>query len=277
MSEDFEGSVRVNGVRLHARVQGQADGPVVAFVNSLATDHRIWDQQIPALDTKYRVIRYDARGHGRSEAPAGPYAIDMLVDDLFALLDHFGCARAHVVGVSLGGLTAMAAALRHSPTVAGIVPCACRADMPPEFAAGIDSRNALVREKGLDAIAETMVERWFPASIRAAGPAYVETIRQMIRATSVAGFIGSAEAVKTSGIRPRVHAIAVPALFVIGDQDAAFPVELMRAMQEEVRGSELAVIEGAGHLVNVDQPVAFNAALTAFLDRQTKQRMDRHG
>lgn len=265
---DFQGSVTVNGVPLYARVEGRAGGPFVALVNSLATDHRMWDAQVEALAPRFRVLRYDARGHGNSAAPPGPYTMDMLVDDLLALLEHFDASRAYVAGVSLGGLTAMAAAFRRSPRLAGIIPCACRADMPPEFAQGIEARNALVREKGMGAIADVMVERWFTAPTRAAAPSYLETIRQMIRNTSTAGFIACAEAIKNSGIRARVHEIGLPALFVIGDQDAAFPVDLMRAMQQEVPASDLVVIEGAGHLVNVEQPHAFNAALTGFIDRQ---------
>lgn len=267
MTGDFEGSVAVNGVSLHARLEGREGGPFVALVNSLATDHRIWDAQVAVLAPHYRVLRYDARGHGHSDATPGPYSMDMLVEDLLGLLAHFGASSACVVGVSLGGLTAMAAAFRGVPGIAAIVPCACRADMPPEFAQGIEARNELVREKGMDAIADTMVERWFTGPTRAAAPPELDTIRQMIRTTSVEGFTACAEAIKTSGIRPRVHEITTPALFMIGDGDAAFPVPLMRAMQQEVRGSELAVIEGAGHLLNVEQPRSFNEALIGFLDR----------
>jgi 3-oxoadipate enol-lactonase len=264
---DFEATIPVNGTKLHVRLEGPEAAPVVALVNSLATDLAIWDQQVPALVPHYRVLRYDVRGHGRSDAPPSPYTMDLLTDDLFALLAHFKAGPAHVVGVSLGGLIAMAAALARPTDLAGIAVCDSRADMPPEFARGIDDRNVLVREKGTQAIADMMVGRWFTPATLAAKPAYLETIRQMIRGTSVEGFTGCAAAIKLSGLRARVAQIRVPALFVVGDQDAALPVELMRAMQAEVPNARFAEIEGAGHLANVEQPERFNAALLDFLGR----------
>ncbi len=268
MENVHEGDATVNGTRLHYRLDGAEGAPVVALVNSLATDLSLWDAQIPALAPHYRVLRYDARGHGRSAAPAGPYTIGMLVDDLLGLLAVVQAERVHVVGVSLGGLTAMATALRRAPDdIAGIVACDCRADMPPEFAAGIDARNKLVREQGMQAIVTAMVERWFTPATLAAGPAYLDGIRRMIGETSVEGFTGCAEAIRNSALRPRLAAIRVPSLFVVGTEDAALPVATMQAMQMEVPGSHFAAIEGAGHLPNVERPEEFNAALLGFLDR----------
>lgn len=267
MDNVHEGDATVNGTRLHYRLDGAAGAPVVALVNSLATDLTLWDAQIPALTPRYRVLRYDTRGHGRSAAPAGPYSIDMLVDDLLGLLAVLQAERAYVVGVSLGGLTALATALRRPPNVAGIVACDCRADMPPEFAAGIDARNKLVRNEGMQAIVTAMVERWFTPATLAAKPAYLDGIRRMIGETSVEGFTGCAEAIRNSGLRPRVGGIRLPSLFVVGTADAALPVAMMQAMQMEVPGSRFAAIEGAGHLPNVEQSEAFNSAVLEFLDQ----------
>jgi 3-oxoadipate enol-lactonase len=266
MSDAVERMVEVNGAGLNMRIEGPPAAPVVALVNSLATDLTLWDAQVPALTPTFRVLRYDARGHGKSAAPAGPYSLDLLADDLMGLLAKLGVKRAHLAGVSLGGLTAMQAALRHPARVGSIVACDCRADMPPEFARGIDDRNALVRREGMQAIVNAMVERWFTAETLRAEPPALARIRHMIGATSVAGFTGCAEAIKNSGLRPRVKDITVPALFVVGAHDAALPVELMRAMQQEVQGSELTVIDAAGHLPNVERPDAFNAALLAWLN-----------
>ena len=266
MDNPHEGDATVNGVRLHYRLDGPTGAPVVALVNSLATDLTLWDAQVPVLAARYRVLRYDARGHGRSAAPAGPYSIDMLVDDLLGLLAVVRAERVIVVGVSLGGLTALATALRRPPDVVGIVACDCRADMPMEFAEGIDVRNRLVREQGMQAIVTAMVERWFTPATLAAKPGYLDAIRRMIFDTSVEGFTGCAEAIKNSGLRPRVGAIRLPSLFVVGTQDAALPVAMMQAMQSEVPGSRFAAIADAGHLPNVERPETFNAALLEFLD-----------
>lgn len=265
MTTHFEGKLPVTGTQLHVRLEGTEGAPVVALLNSLATDLSVWDHQIAALTPHYRVLRYDVRGHGRSDAPPGPYTMDLLTDDLFALLAHFKAGRAHVVGVSLGGLIAMAAALRRPAELTSIAVCDSRADMPPEFARGIDDRNRLVREQGTQAIADAMVQRWFTAATLEAKPDYLELIRRMIRSTSVEGFTGCAEAIKLSGLRPRIAQIRVPAMFVVGDQDAALPVELMRAMQAEVPGARFAEIRGASHLANYEQPARFNEALLGFL------------
>jgi 3-oxoadipate enol-lactonase len=267
MENVHEGNATVNGTRLHYRLDGPVDAPVVALVNSLATDLTLWDAQIPALAARYRVLRYDARGHGRSDAPAGPYTINMLVDDLLGLLAVVRAERVYVVGVSSGGLTALATALRRAPDVVGIVACDCRAEMPPESTAGIDTRSRLAREQGMQAIVATILERWFTPATLAAKPGYLDGIRRMISETSVDGFTGCAEAIKNSGLRPRLAAIRVPALFVAGAEDAAVPAAVVQAMQAEVPGARFVTIANAGHLPNVEQPEAFNAALLEFLDR----------
>jgi 3-oxoadipate enol-lactonase len=249
------------GSRLHAVVEGAQAGPWVVLIHSLGTDHSIWDAQVRTFGRKFRLLRYDMRGHGRSDAPAGPYDIGLLTSDLFALIAHFGIDRAHIVGVSLGALTALEAALRKRPEIASIAVCNSRADMNPEFEAGIDGRNKLVRAEGMGAIADAMTERWLAARTIATRPRIAGSIRRIVSATPVEGFVACAEAVRTTGLTGRIAAIDTPAIFVASDQDGGLPVEVMRAMQLKVAGSAFAVIPGAAHLSNLDQPEIFNAIL----------------
>lgn len=260
MSEAF-----VNGVRLHYRLDGPERAPVVALVNSLGTDLTMWEPQVAALAQRHRVLRHDTRGHGKSAAPPGPYTIDMLADDLIGLVSHAGATRFYVVGISLGGLEALAVGLRQPQGLAGIAICDARIDVPSESAKAMDARVRLARERGMAPIAEAMVERWFTAPTLAAKPAYLDTVRKMLLATSVEGFAGCTGAIKHSGLSQRVAALRIPTLFLAGDQDAALPVELMRQVQSQVPGARAAAIPGAGHLSNLEQPAAFNEALLAFL------------
>ncbi len=259
--------VVVNGVRLHFRLDGPDGAPTVALVNSLGTDLTMWEPQIAALTQRYRVLRHDTRGHGRSAAPPAPYTMDMLADDVLGLVSHVGAARFHVVGISLGGLETLAIGLRRPAGLAGIAICDSRIDVPPEGAKAIDDRVRLVREQGMTPLAEAMIQRWFTPPTLAAKPAYLDSVRQMLLATSVEGFAGCAAAIKGSGLDARVAALRLPALFLVGDQDAALPVSLMQQVQSQVPGARSAVIPGAGHLSNLEQPAAFNEALLAFLDQ----------
>jgi 3-oxoadipate enol-lactonase len=259
--------VSVNGTVLRARVEGKPGAPWVVLVHSLGTGLDLWDPQMAAFGDKYRVLRYDMRGHGGSAAPPGPYTMGNLADDLIGLLNHFAIARAHVVGISLGALTALEVAIRQPPEILSIAVCDSRADMPADFAKAIDDRNRLIREKGMAAIADAMAERWLTQATIKNRPVIAEKVKKMVLATSVEGFVGCSEAIKTAGLMERIGAIRLPALFVAADQDAGLPIEVMRAMQAKVPGSGFAVIPAASHLSNLEQPEIFNAILLQHLKR----------
>jgi len=257
-----ERTVRSGGAELFVRTDGEK-GPWVVLLNSLAADLSMWEPQMPGLAARFRVLRFDTRGHGRSSAPPPPYAVDDLVDDLFAVLDACGARPAHAVGLSLGGIVAAAAVLRDQGAFASLAICDSRVAMPPEFRQGIDDRNRLVREKGMEAVVEPFIERWFARPAAAAGA--TADVRRMIRATSIAGFTGCAEALKGAQVLDRLGEIRLPALFLVGDADAAVPCTVMVDQQVRVPGSRYVEIPGAGHLSNLEQPAVFNAALLAFL------------
>jgi 3-oxoadipate enol-lactonase len=268
MTKQFDGPVQINGTTLHARLDGPAHAPLVAMVNSLLTDHTMWDPQIPAFTQRYRVLRYDARGHGRSAAAPAPYTIDMLIDDLLGLITHFDGGKAHVVGLSLGSLTAIAAAILRPGRMATIVAADGRPDVPVQFRSDMDARAAQVRQDGISqSMAEATVKRWFTPSTWSAKPPYLRAIEQMILATSVNGFVGCTEAIKDAGVGGRVHEVKLPALIMAGRHDLTNGPDVMRPVHEQIAGSEFAVIEDAGHLCNIEQPTRFNATVLAFLDR----------
>jgi 3-oxoadipate enol-lactonase len=238
---------------------------VVALVNSLGTDLTLSEPQVGALARRHRVLRHDTRGRGKSDAPPDPYTIDMLTDDVLGLVAHIGATRFHVIGISLGGLEALAVGLREPRGLAGIAICDARIDVTPKTAKAMDDRAQLARERGMAPIAGAMIERWFTPQTLAAQPGYLGAVHQMLLTTSVEGFIGCIGSIKHWGLNDRVATLRVPTLFLAGDQDAALPIELMGQVQSQVPGARATVIPGAGHLSNLEQPAAFNEALLAFL------------
>ena len=164
------GHVQAAGARLAFRVDGAAGKPWLLLSNSLAADLRMWDDQIGLLTRTHRVLRYDTRGHGGSEAPEGAYDFAMLVADMVAILDHVGAARADVMGLSLGGMTALGLGLGHPGRVGTLIVCDARADAPPPFVASWDDRIAAIRAGGMAAILEGTLARWFTPAPKPQNP-----------------------------------------------------------------------------------------------------------
>jgi 3-oxoadipate enol-lactonase len=256
--------VHSNGADLFVRIDGD-QGPWVILLNSLAADLAMWEPQMPALAGRFRVLRFDTRGHGRSSSPPPPYSIDGLADDLFAVMKACGARPAHVVGLSLGGVVAAAAALKEPAAFSSLAICDSRVEMPAEFRQGIDDRNRLVRETGMEAVVAPFIERWLTPETRRTATATIAAVERMIRGTSVAGFTGCAEALKSAQVLERLAELHLPSLFLVGTADAAVPRDVMLDQQRRISGSRYAEIEGAGHLSNLERPAVFNQVLLDFL------------
>lgn len=259
--------VPVPGGELFVRVDAgpTADAPVLLLSNSLAADHTMWDPQIPLLTSRYKVVRYDTRGHGQSDAPAGDYSFAMLVDDARAVLDHVGVARASYMGLSLGGMTGLGFALTYPERLDRLVVCDARADNPPPFVKSWDDRLAAIDAGGLAAILAGTLERWLVPSFRAARPDVVARVEAMILATSPVGYRGCAAALKRLDYAKDLGRITTPTLYVVGAEDAGAPPAVMRAMADATPAAAFALIDHAAHLPNLDNEAGFAAAITSFL------------
>jgi 3-oxoadipate enol-lactonase len=252
----YEVSYRVNG----------KSGPWVTFVTGIANDYSMWDGQVPALERDFRILRYDLRGQGGTPASKSAITIESLVTDLVLLWDSLGIASSHLVGLGLGGAIAQAAAIRHARRVDRLVPCCCRAQMVPEFAALWHQLIATVKAQGIEPIIEPTLERWFPEPFRAANPALMDAARRMVRRTSVPGYLGCAAAFLGLALEDRLPLIKARTLYLSGaDDHRGGPSQLMAGLAAKVPGARHAAIAGAAHIANIQNPDGFNRALGDFL------------
>ena len=257
--------IAVNGIEINHRIDGREGRPWVTFSNSLATSLDLWDAQVALLEDDFRILRYDQRGHGGTDASPPPYDFGLLAGDVIALWDALGIERSIFVGLSMGGTTGLGLAIGHGDRLDGLIACDCRCDSPPGFSAAWDDRIEVVRAGGMAALADATVERWFTEGFHASAPDRIEWIRGMIRATPLDGFIGCANALQNIAYRDRLGAIDTPTLFIAGAQDPAATPDYIKPMQEAVAGSTFVLLDPAGHISNVENPDGFNRALGKFV------------
>src|SRR5262245_15486203 len=255
--------VKANGINFNCRIDGKRGAPWVVFSNSLATNLSMWDDQAEALGDKFQILRYDQRGHGGTDAPEGRYSFDLLVADVIGLFDALEIERAHFVGLSMGGMTAVALAEKHPDRLDRIVPCDCGPASTPQSTQQWQERIAVARENGMEALVEPTVGRWCPPEFLAANKSAADRLREMIRTTPTAGFIGCAFALSNYDLRPGLSKINLPTQFICGGKDAALGGT--KALHAGVAGSSFVEIEGAGHISNVEQPAIFARAIKEFL------------
>ena len=252
-------------MKTNHRIDGSA-GPWVGFLTGIANDLTLWDAQAAALARDFRVLRYDLRGHGGSESTAGDYSIGLLVQDLLDLLNHLKIQKTSLVGLGLGGAIAQAFAIEHPGRVDKLVPCCCRARMVPDFAAMWHKLRETVRQKGLEAIVEPTVQRWFPEEFKAAHPEVLEKIRRMIRGTTQEGYLGVTAAFLGLNVEDQLGSIQAPALYVSGANDhLGGPPALMENLSSKVRSARHVSVPGAAHIANIQNPEGFNQVLREFL------------
>ena len=256
--------VKANGITFNCEIEGAEGAPWLVLSNSLACNLNMWDPQAAELKSSLRILRYDQRGHGKTEAPTGRYTFELLMADVMGLLDALSIPRAHFAGLSMGGATALGLALRHADRFDRIVICDSPCASTPATAQQWEERIAVAQDKGMEALVEPTVTRWFPPEIVSANPPYLDRVRQMIRTTPVNGFVGCAAALANHDFRSQVASAKRPILFMVGEKDGTTPAA-MRQMHETLKGSKFVQLPGAGHISNLDQADACTRAMREFL------------
>jgi 3-oxoadipate enol-lactonase len=251
-------------VQLAYTVAGPEDAPVLVLGNSLGTNIEMWEPQLPVLTQTFRVVRYDHRGHGASPVPAGEYRLEQLGEDVLAMLDALGVERVHLGGVSLGGMVAMWVAANAPERVDRLVPMCTSAKLgPPEMWV---QRAETVRTQGTEAVAETIVGRWFTPAYAARLPEVVRWARGLIDGTSDGGYAGCCAAIQHMDLLPVLGTITAPTLVIGGELDPATPPEVhAKLIADGIPNARLEIIPDAAHLANVEQADAVNRLLLDFL------------
>jgi len=252
-----------NGISINYQIDGPEGAPWIIFSNSLITNLSMWDDQAAALKDQFRVLRYDQRGHGGTDAPGGKYSFDQLVGDVIGLMDAVGVKRAHFCGLSMGGMTALFLAARHPDRFDRIITCDCGPASTPASAQQWKERIDLGAEKGMEALVDITVNRWYPPDFVATKAPVLDKVRGMIRSTPYQGFAGCAYALSDYDTRPGLPGIRNPMLCMVGTKDATVPG--IEAIHAAVPGSKLVKLDGAGHISNTEQPENFTRAVRDFI------------
>jgi 3-oxoadipate enol-lactonase len=246
-------------VELHHRFDGPPAAPVLVLGSSLGTTGAMWDDNVPALSERFRLLRYDARGHGSSPAPQGPYSIDEIGADVLALLDRLELERVSFCGLSLGGMTGMWLASEAPQRVERLVLCCTVPHFPPPEL--WNERIEAVRAEGIEPMVEPALDRWLPPDVRAARPEAEEHLHALIRATAPEGYAGCCEAIRDMDLRDRLRRIQAPTLVVAGSQDPSTPAEKVRPIAGAIQDAAYVELEGAAHIANMARPAEFERAV----------------
>jgi 3-oxoadipate enol-lactonase len=247
-----------SAIEVHHLLEGPEDAPVLVLSNSLGTTLEMWDEQTPVLSERFRLLRYDHRGHGGSTVPPGPYKIEDLGRDVLVLLDRLEVERFSFCGLSLGGMVGMWLASEAPELVERLVLCCTSARFAPDT---FDSRARTVRADGVGAIADAVVERWFTPAFREGRPEIAEWARRMLLETPDEGYAGCCEAVRDADLSDTLGTISASALVIAGADDPAAPPDQAESIRDSIPGASLQVVSEAAHLANIEQPEAVTQAI----------------
>jgi 3-oxoadipate enol-lactonase len=250
------------GLRVHYALGGPPGAPMVVLSHSIGSHLSMWEPQVAPLEERFRVLRYDTRGHGRTTVTAGPCTLDQLAGDVLALLDALGQERAHFCGLSMGGLIGMRLARRAAPRIAKLALCntAARIGTTDAWNARIDA----VRRQGMAGVATQVVERWFSPEFRARNPETAAAGLRMLQTTPAEGYMAACAALRDADERAGLPSITSPTLVIAGSRDPATSAAEGRHLAEAIPGARYAELDAA-HLSNLEAPEGFTAELLRFL------------
>lgn len=257
--------LHANGVVLHYDDRGDPALPVLVFSNSLGTDFRIWNDVVAAFAGTHRIVRYDKRGHGLSEATPAPYLMSDHVNDLASLLDRLNIASATIIGVSVGGMIAQGLAALRPDLVAALVLCDTAHIIGTQEM--WNQRIDTAKNTGIASMADPILERWFTENFRKSGDPALTGYHAMLTRTTVDGYAGTCAALRDADLTESSRAIAVPVLCLVGEEDGSTPPDLIKSLSDLIPGSRFEVIAGAGHLPSIEQPGETARLIADFLNQ----------
>ena len=257
-------TAKVNGVDVAYRFDGPEDGRVLLVANSLMANGSMWDGNVAALADRYRVLRYDKRGHGASGVSEGPYTIAQLADDALGLLDVLKIEKAHFMGLSIGGMIGQQLGARYPERILSLSICNTASEMPPRSL--WEERFEIARAQGIAGLVDGTIKRWFTAPFIERAPQEIEKVRQMILGTNLDGYIACGSAVRDMAQSTMLLKIKTPTLVLSGRDDPACNVDQGTVLHRLIDHSKMVIIEQAAHLSNIEQPEVFNRTVREFID-----------
>lgn len=254
--------VNADGVRINYQFDGPENKPVLVMSNSLGTDLNMWAPQVASFTQHFRLLRYDQRGHGKSDAPAGQYTMERLGRDVLALLDGLGLKRVYFCGLSMGGMTGMWLGANAGDRFERLALCNTSGDTAhPEL---WEQRIETVRKSGMQVIAAASPERWFTKGFRERDPATVARICAMVAATNPEGYVGCCYAIRDNHQIDSLAKVKVPTMVLAGAEDPATPPTAGKAVADRIKGAKYVELPAA-HLSNIEQPERFTSEVLGFL------------
>jgi 3-oxoadipate enol-lactonase len=263
-------TARINGIAMRFADEGNKAGPAVVLHHPLATNLTFWDELSAALAPTYRVIRFDARGHGATEAPVGRYAFETLADDVVALMDHLQVPRAAFVGLSMGGMVAQYLGLHHAERFNSLAIASSTSRTAPEFRSLWQDRVVVARDKGMASQVEPAMARWVAAATRTSKPHLLARFASMIEHTPLEGYAGWCGAIEHLDMTDRLSGIKLPTCVIVGAEDPATPVAASEVIQKNIPGAALVVLPSVSHMLACEDPARFHAALLPFLAKHAR-------
>ena len=261
--------VETNQISLHYVDEGARNGVPLVFINSLGSDLRIWDEVVAPLAARYRIARYDKRGHGLSDAPPGPYSMRDHATDLLSLLNHLKIDQAVLIGISVGGMIAQDLAAWQPSRVRGLVLCDTGAKIGTVQA--WNERIQSVQTDGMASVAEATMARWVTATFARTQPAAYRAYLNMLLRTSPVGYAATCAALRDADLTEATQKITAPTLVLCGASDPSTTPELNQTLTNLIHGATFELIENAAHLPCLEQPVAMADAIKRFLHQLNLQ------
>ena len=255
--------MRANGIRVSYDVKG--DGPWLILSHSLGCDMAMWQPQFESLARWYRVVRYDTRGHGRTEAPDSPCSLDLLADDVKALCDALGIAKGHFVGLSMGGMIGQTVALRYPDLLLSLALASTTSHYGAAALPFWQTRSQSALSAGMGPLVAPTIERWFTAPFRDAQPDFIRRVEHWILDTPARGYANACLAIAPIDTTVRLGSLSIPVLVMVGAEDTATPPAMAKLIHANVRHSRLVVLSSAAHMASIEQADSFNGALLDFL------------